>query len=258
MGGIRVESLHVYPVKSARGIALESAAIEERGFEHDRRWMVVDARGRFVSQREEPRLALLAVAVEASELVLSTPGMPVLRVPLAPRGARRPVRIWDDPCEAVSVGPEAAAWLGDLFGAPSDLVYMPDDVRRPRPVGFADAYPFLLLSTASLDDLNRRLERPLPMNRFRPNIVVSGCAAFAEDAWRRIAIGGIPFAVAKPCARCAITTIDQETGERGVEPLRTLAAFRRVGTEVMFGQNLLHEGRGVVRVGDAVEVLNGS
>lgn len=261
---IRVSALTCYPVKSCRGIDLESAEVSERGLRHDREWMVVDAEGRFLSQRTRPELARVRVALASDRLLLSAPGMDELAVHLAPAGsANRTVTIWRDTVIAESAGGDAARWFSHLLGTRCELVRMPaGSPRRPDPdrsrrddrVGFADAFPFLLLSEASLAELNRRLERPLPMDRFRPNIVVAGCAPHAEDSWRTLRIGPVLFRVAKPCARCVITTTDQETGARGPEPLRTLATYRTVDGQVLFGQNLLHEGRGTIRVGDPCEV----
>jgi uncharacterized protein YcbX len=191
--------------------------------------------------------------------------MPPLRVACRDDGPRERVTVWKDRVPAVDQGDEAADWFAAFLGAPCRLARLPDDyarrvdgryARRPDDqTGFADGYPFLLLSEASLDDLNGRLASPLEMRRFRPNIVVAGCAPFAEDGWRRFRVGPIGFDVVKPCARCVVTTTDQETAERGVEPLRTLATYRRVRNKAMFGQNLVHEGSGVIRVGDPVEIV---
>jgi len=227
--------------------------------------MVVDGEGRFISQRRHPELARVRVELEPAGLRVRAPGMPVLTIPADGPGAeRRRVTIWNDRCAAVSAGTEAAAWFGEILGLRCELVRMADNevrqvdrrfARVGEIVGFADAFPFLMLSEASLADLNRRLEKPVPMNRFRPNLVVSGCPPHAEDTWKRLAIGGVVFRVAKPCARCVITTVDQETGAGGPEPLRTLAAYRRDGNRVLFGQNLVHEGEGTLRAGDVVEIL---
>jgi uncharacterized protein YcbX len=262
---IRVSGLAIYPIKSCRGIALTEAEVVERGFRHDREWMVVDAAGRFVSQRTRPQLARVAVRMSDRSLIIAANGMPPLEVPLVPaRRQARTVTIWRDTCRAEPCGPPAARWFSDLLGAPVELVRMPSAaVRRVDPryagpadqVGFADAFPFLLLSEASLDELNRRLAAPMPMDRFRPNIVVSSCQPHAEDGWTTIAVGGIAFTVAKPCVRCVITTTDQHTGERGAEPLRTLASYRTVDGEVRFGQNLVHRGSGAIRVGDPCQVV---
>jgi len=257
---ITVSGLYVYPVKSCRGIPLSEARIDDRGFEFDRRWMVVDTEGRFVSQRAQPALARISQEIDGGLLRLTAHGMPVLEVQEEPAVASpRPVTIWKDTVLAESTGPRAARWFSNYLGAGFELVRMPEtSVRRVDPrysddadrVGFADGFPFLLLSEGSLDGLNRRLERPVPMDRFRPNIVVGGCDPHAEDSWSSVRIGEVSFRVVKPCARCVITTTDQLTGERSPEPLRTLATYRRQGGGVMFGQNLIHDGPGVIRVGD--------
>jgi hypothetical protein len=264
---ITLSALYVYPVKSLRGIALDSAEVDARGIRHDRRFMVVDARGRFLTQRELPRMARVAVRLEAPHLLLDADGQATLRVPLEPRARDRwRVRVWSSRVEAVPVGPEADRWLSRALGTHCHLVHMPQGARRladPRYargrqlVSFADAFPFLLASAASLEDLNRRLQTPVVMRRFRPNLVVRGAPPFAEDGWREIAIGSLSFRVVKPCSRCAVTTVDPDTGERGTEPLRTLAAYRKRAGKVYFAQNLVHAGPGELRVGDAVVVRRG-
>ena len=261
---IAVRSLHVYPVKSAAGISLSRAEVGDRGFQHDRRFMIVDGAGQFLTQRVLPRMALISVALSSASLRVTGPGMRPLEIPLVPSGGSlRPVQVWRDRCEALSLGPEPARWLSELLGVTCELVYMPEATLRavdpsfgPGRVGFADGYPFLLASTASLDDLSRR-GASVPMERFRPNIVVDGAPAFAEDHWKRVGIGPVEFRVVKPCARCAITTVDPARGVfSGPEPLRTLAEFRRSEEGVLFGMNLVHEGAGVVSVGDEVTVLD--
>jgi uncharacterized protein YcbX len=258
---IRVSELWVYPVKSCAGLRLMRAAVDARGIEHDRRFMLVDRDGRFLSQRSHPAMATIRVALEPGRLTLSAPGLPALQVPADPDGPRRPVSVWRDTVEAVSCGVHAARQLGRFLATECDLVTMPSDVERrvdpecARPgdrVGFADGFPFLLACQASLDELNTRLVEPVTMNRFRPNIVVDGCSAFAEDAWAGLTIHDVSFTVAKPCSRCTVTTVDQSTGQRGREPLATLATFRRRERSVVFGVNLVHDGPGTIRVGDKV------
>lgn len=259
-----LSSLHVYPVKACGGLSPAEWPVDDFGLRNDRRWMVVDLAGRFVTQREAPRLALIRPALETGGLVLRAPGMPELRLPLVPATRERvPVQVWRDATEAVPVSPEAAQWLSRYLGALVRLVWMPDDVVRPTDpayadgyrVSFADGFGFLLVSEASLADLNRRLEAPLPMNRFRPNLVVSGTEPFAEDGWREIRIGGLQLRLVKPCGRCVVTTTDQETAERGREPLRTLATFREREQKLMFGMNGVHRGTGRLAMGMPVEVV---
>jgi len=262
--GIYLSGLYVYPIKSTGGVALEASEVDERGLRLDRRWMLVDEAGQFMSQRRFPRMALIRVRIEPDRLVVDAPDMPSLEVPLQPRDAGlRLARVWDDLVEVSTVGEDADRWFGEFLDVGCKMVYLPEDSIRPVDpaygesgdrVGLADGFPFLLISEASLDDLNARLERPLPMNRFRPNLVVGGCEPFAEDGWRALRIGPITFRVVKPCARCAITTVDQGTAATGKEPLRTLARFRRSGTKVLFGQNLIHDQAGTLRLGDPVEL----
>lgn len=258
----RLSGLNIYPIKAARGIALAHAEVDGFGLRYDRRWMVVDEVGGFLSQRSHPRMALVSPSVRGDCLQVEAPGMPALETPLQPSATvATTVTVWDDTCAATWVGESAAAWFTTFLGTPCSLVYMADDVRRPADpafasagtrVSFADGFPFLLISEESLADLNGRLAQALPMNRFRPNLVVAGGEPYAEDGWDRIEIGSIGLRVVKPCGRCVVTTTDQTTGERGQEPLRTLATYRRQGGEVMFGQNVVHENTGRLRVGDAI------
>lgn len=262
----RVSAINIFPVKSLRGFAVAGTRLDRRGPRWDRRWMVVDPGGRFITQRQVHRMALVDVRLEADALVLAAPGMAALRVARAvpPQARCLPVQVWSSRVEAVDCGEAAAAWLSRCLGRAARLVFMPEESRRAvdpdyapaaATVGFADGFPLLLISQASLDDLNARLPAPLPMIRFRPNLVIDGTTAFAEDAWRELRIGGVRLRVVKPCGRCAIPCIDPGTGRAEAEPLRTLATYRRCGDEVLFGQNLLHLEQGEIRVGDAVDVL---
>jgi uncharacterized protein len=265
--GIRLNGLYVYPIKSCGGVAVEEWYVDERGLRHDRRWMLVDEAGRFMSQRRFPRMALIGARSVPDGFVVSAPGMPSLEVPLRPPNGK-PLRaqIWNDTVDTLTAGGEADRWFGEFLGVRSKLVHMPDESVRPvdpdygEPgdlVGLTDSFPFLLISEGSLAALNARLEHPLPMNRFRPNLVVGGCDPFAEDDWKMVRIGPITFRVVKPCARCAITTVDQRTAATGREPLRTLATFRREGKKVLFGQNLVHNATGTLRADDPLKVLQG-
>jgi uncharacterized protein YcbX len=264
MMSIRLTGLNIYPLKSARGIPLDESEVDEFGLRYDRRWMVVDESGAFLSQRSHPRLALVVPSIRDGWLQVDAPDMPTLRTPLHPKDTvATSVTVWDDTCSATWVGHQAAEWFSRFLGCPCALVHMADQVVRPADpafspagarVSFADGFPFLMISEASLADLNRRLSDPLPMNRFRPNLVVAGGEPFAEDDWKSLEIGGVRLRVVKPCARCVVTTTNQTTAERGKEPLRTLATYRKVAGEVMFGQNVVHEGPGRLRVGDPVIV----
>ena len=261
---IRLTGLNIHPIKSARAIALDESAVDEFGLRYDRRWMVVDESGVFLSQRSHPRLALVVPSITDDRLLVDAPGMPTLSTPLHPRASvATRVTVWDDTCPATWVGEGASAWFSDFLGCAATLVHMADQVVRPANpafaapdvrVSFADGFPFLLISEESLADLNSRLTDPVPMNRFRPNLVVAGGEPYGEDGWGSIEIGGIQLRIVKPCDRCLVTTTDQATGARGKEPLRTLATYRQVGSDVLFGQNVVHENTGRLRVGDLVTI----
>jgi uncharacterized protein len=259
-----VSALYIYPIKSCRGIQVIEWRVAERGFVADRRWMIVDATGRFVTQREQAQLALVQTRIAGDELQLAAPRLPSLSLPLRHEaGEPCTVTVWRDEVLG-SLHPEGSAWFSAYLGAPHSLVYMPDSHQRQvNPerarlgdiVSFADGYPFLLISEASLTDLNSRLDAPITMQRFRPNIVISDSEPFAEDSYQHVRIGQISFRGAKRCERCVITTVDPETGESGREPLRTLAGYRKADRKIWFGMNLIPNGQGLLRVGDAVEML---
>lgn len=266
----RLSEINIYPVKSLKGSSVAEARVERRGLEFDRRWLVVDSAGRFLSQREHPSMATVSTTIENGLLVLSH-GEKSVAVS-EDQGLPIDVTVWDDVCEASVCSEEAGELLSSVLGVDCRLVLMPESTHRAvdrdyavRPddhVSFADAFPFLLIGLASLEDLNRRLDQPVPMDRFRPNLVVDGAAAFAEDGWKRIRIGEAEFEVVKPCSRCVMTTIDQRSGEKtGVEPLRTLASYRTVerngAKKILFGQNLISPSAGsTIRVGDIVEIID--
>jgi len=257
--------INVYPIKSAKGISVQSALVERRGIQFDRRWMVVDSSGVFLSQRGFPKLALISTHLGSDVLHVNAPGMNTLTLSLQP-GDANPirVRVWDDAVDAISAGDEAEKWISKYLNMPSRLVFMPENsIRHVEPesaihkdiVSFADGFPLLLISQHSLDDLNGRLVNPVPMNRFRPNVVVNDSSAFAEDRWKKIRIGTILFYIVKPCSRCIITTVDQETGIQGKEPLATLSQYRKVDGNVLFGQNIIPESIGTINVGDRIEII---
>ncbi|MGI9275377.1 MAG: MOSC domain-containing protein [Endozoicomonas sp.] len=261
-----VTELAIYPVKSTRQVTLGSAIIGSMGFEHDRRWMLVDSEGQFITQRKYPRLVLVTATSVGSAIRLSADGHDDLLVP-EPGASAHVVdtRVWKDDCQGLDAGDAAAQWLSDFLKLDCRLIYMPEnriralDARYSQPgerTGYADGFPFLLTTTASLDELNARLDKPVPMKRFRPNIVVHAETPFAEDQWQRIRIGSVTFRVAKPCSRCIMTTVDTERAVTGKEPLKTLSEYRRIDKGVIFGQNLIHESTGEIRVGDRVEVLD--
>jgi uncharacterized protein len=263
---IRVQSLHVYPVKSCAGIELGAARVERRGLEADRRWMIVGEDGRFVTQREEPRLCLVRTTLDGDRLVLSYEG-DTFELPRAlAEGPRTTVEVWKSRVDAIEHAP-ARAWISRATGIPARLVYMPDDVERAVSptyaapsdvVSFADGFPVLLASTGSLAELERRANQTLSMTRFRPNVVVACDEPFAEDGWKRLAIGEATFRAPKGCDRCVVTTVDPTTGVRGKEPLRTLATFRKWDEAVWFAVNLVPDTLGTITVGDEVRVLDGA
>lgn len=262
---MRIGRILLYPIKSTRGIQVDVCDLDAFGLALDRRWMVVDAGGRAVTQRERPSLALVRTRLDGDRLVVSASDHQDLVLPIQPRAeGELEVEVWEDTFAAGLVGGGGSEWFSEYLEMPCRLTYMPERIVRPVDrrygvegdrVSFTDGYPLLLIGAASLEDLNRRLETSVPMDRFRPNLVVLGSDAFAEDGWKRLTIGSGTYRVAKPCARCAVTTIDQQTGARGAEPLRTLATYRKVDGMILFGQSLLHDAPGVVRVGDPVEVL---
>jgi uncharacterized protein len=267
MPELRLSAINVYPLKSAGGLAQTSWDVDSFGLRHDRRWMLIDEAGDFLSQRAEPRLALIRPELRGDTLVLRAPGAPDLELAPQPTGACVTVTVWAGETQGRLVSVDADRWLTMFLGIGCRLVHMPDEVVRPvqpdyahdgERTSFTDGFPFLLISDASLEDLNRRLAAPVPMNRFRPNLVVAGAEPFAEDRWQRIRIGPVLFRIVKPCPRCVMTTVDQALGRSpSTEPLRTLATFRRnADGQVDFGQNLVHAGTGRLEVGMSVEPLD--
>jgi uncharacterized protein YcbX len=262
---VKIESLFVYPIKSAAGVRVGEAFVERRGFQLDRTWMVVDEEGMFLTQREHPRLCLVEVAIEADALVVRAPDLPPLSIPVLDSGGpTREVQVWDDVVRAEVVRGEASAWFSRHLGVRCEIVRLCDEeVRAVSPkyarpgdeVSFADGYPVLAIGEASLAALNERLAAHVPMDRFRPNVVLSGCEAFAEDTWTQVALGAVQFRAPRACDRCVIVNTDQRTTERSKEPLATLAKFRRTERGgVPFGRYLIPDTTGKVRVGDEVMV----
>ncbi|GAA4104488.1 MOSC domain-containing protein [Actinomadura miaoliensis] len=254
--------LNVYPFKSGRGTSLRTAELTPTGLTHDREFMLVTPEGRFLSQRDFTRMALLRPSFDGAVLTVDVAGPAAGVTPLVHKavadGPVREVFVHRSACEGIDQGDEAAAWFSALLGADCRLVrftgHRPTSRAGGR-VAFADGYPLLVISAESLADLNARLAEPLPMNRFRPNLVIEGLGAFGEDAARLLRVGPTVIELVKACARCVITTTDQDTGERGREPLRTLAAYRTIGRGIRFGQNAVPRTLGTLTVGDPVEVL---
>jgi hypothetical protein len=255
----------IYPVKSLAGISLTSWQVTKTGFQYDRKWMLIDDQGQFLSQRRLSKMALIKTALTAEQLILSAPDQADLRLDLVPPYGKNIVStIWHDQCEARHVSEEVDCWFSRFLGIDCRLVYLPDEVVRPvnanyaqvtDQVAFADGFPFLLISENSLCALNQAMQLNLAMRRFRPNLVIAGCPSYAEDSWREIRIGEIDFRLPKPCSRCAVPTIDPDTAQTGKEPLTTLNRLRKWQNKVYFGQNAIHNQSGTLTVGDSVQIL---
>jgi uncharacterized protein YcbX len=263
---IFLSGLHVYPVKSCAALSPLLARVERRGLAGDRRWMIVNAEGRFVTGREQPRLTLVRAEPHGDALELSAPGMESIRLCPPADGKRDPVTVWRSAVGACSADAAANAWISRFLDFESRFVFMDAAAVRPvdprygcagDEVSFADGFPILLIGEGSLAELNRRLRTPVPMLRFRPNLIVAGAAPHTEDQWKRIRIGGVDFDVVKPCTRCVFTTVDPVTGKPDPhgEPLRTMRTYRSTPDGVCFGQNLIARSTGTVRIGDPVRIL---
>jgi hypothetical protein len=262
-----ISELLIYPVKSLGGISVKSAVLTDRGFEYDRRFMLIDSHNRFVTQREFPELAFFNTAILGNQLSITDKrdGSSVAVTLIVVEGEQIGVQIWDDCCQAILLDSTVADWFSARLSQPVRLVYMPDDSQRPvdpayaakgELTSFSDGYPVLIIGAESLKDLNARLENPIPMDRFRPNIVFSGGYPHVEDTFNVFRAGGVELHAVKPCARCVMTTTDQETGQRTAEPLKTLSKYRSQHNKIYFGQNLLASKTGEVRLGDHLIVLS--
>ena len=261
---MRLTDIVIYPVKSCAGYSLAEVTLDRFGPRGDRRWMVVNESGGFLTQRDMPLMCRIEVVADGDGIRLRFIDRSLAAAQPAVSVKPRMVRVWSDHALAQDAGDEAANWLSECLERPCRLVFMPEEstrlvdglyAREGETVSFADGFPLLLISQASLDDLNGRLPSPVPMNRFRPNLVVEGCEPFAEDGWRRIRIGEVEFQVAKPCSRCVIPSIVQESAERDPDINRVLAGYRQFQGKIYFGQNLLYQEMGRLKVGDVVEVL---
>lgn len=268
MSQLNVSGLSIYPVKSCAGIALSSSKVEAFGLSYDRRWMVVDEKRVMLTQRKLAKMCLIQTELVDEQLLLKHGSMPDLVVLQPDTGVKSLVKVWADECLAYDTGDEPANWLSQVLGVDCRLVYFPDDEIRQVDLNFAskndktafsDGFPLLLISQASLDDLNSRLDHPISMDRFRPNIVVQGCKPYAEDSWKIIRIGNILFRLVKPCSRCVIPSINTETAERETEPTKTLISYRQRGRKIFFGQNVIAEINNKVsseiKVGMPVEII---
>ncbi|MGC4022041.1 MAG: MOSC domain-containing protein [Cyclobacteriaceae bacterium] len=259
-----LREIWIYPIKSLGGIRVKSAKVFEKGLEFDRRWMLIDDDNRFMTQRFSPKMALFKLQISDSKFQITFKSESI-DLPLERQENNKSVKavIWDDEVEVNEVSDELSQWISNRLEINCRLVSFPEKNQRPvdekyqvnhENVSLADAYPFLIIGEQSLADLNSRLEKPVPMNRFRPNFVFSGGESFDEDKWKKISIGATIFAVAKPCARCVLTTVDQDTAEKGHEPLATLSKFRKVENKVLFGQNLIALNHEHVYEGDEIIV----
>ncbi len=261
---ITVQDIFIYPIKSLAGIRVSSAKVEERGFEHDRRWMLVDQEGIFLTQRTHHQMAMIQVELEADGLLVYDRNDQSNRVKIpfeTMLSEQIEVTIWDDQVMANLVDPAVDSWFSDLLGMSCRLVKMPLSTERKvgakyavnnESVSFADGMPYLIIGQESLNHLNSKLIEKVEMNRFRPNIVFSGGESYQEDNWRNIKIGSVGFFVVKPCARCVLITVDQDSGKAGKEPLKTLASYRTLNNKVYFGQNMVALEDGIIRVGDTI------
>ncbi len=262
---LQISGLFIYPIKSLAGISVKSALVTPTGFEYDRRWMLVDESFKFISQREMSNLALMEVAILSNGLLVTFLNKNI-HIPFQPINNQKfiKVTIWDDTCEAQIVGVEFDTWFSECLKIKCHLVYMPDhckrqvDERYAKPgiiTSFSDAYPFLLIGQSSLDELNSRLEVPIAMNRFRPNIVFTGGQNYEEDTIAHMNVNGLDFFGVKLCARCNVITIDQASATISKEPLKTLAGYRQKNNKIYFGQNLTHIGDGCISIGDKITIL---
>jgi uncharacterized protein len=270
MKELRLSEIWIYPVKSLGGIRLNSAKVFEKGLQFDRRWMLVDENGLFMTQRTNPRMALFKLAINGNTFIITfaqTPSasveLPAIRLNAGThaRGEVLDARIWNDEVAVAETDPAISEWFSHRLQIKCRLVSFPEENPRAvdpefsvngENVSLADAYPFLLIGQSSLDDLNSKLAEPLPMNRFRPNFVFTGGKPYEEDTWSTVRIGGNRFAAVKQCARCALPTVNQDTAEKGIEPLYTLSTYRKNGNKVLFGQNLIAIDHAIVTEGDPV------
>jgi len=262
-----LQDIYIYPIKSLGGLRIEEAEVMVQGLAHDRRWMLVDEQGVFLTQRKHHQMALLQVKLSDGGLRVYRKNAPdhIHFIPFEPQTDQFiPVRVWDDAVIGQVVSEESNRWFSKNLGISCRLVFMPGSTKRhidekyavnQETVSFADAMPYLLIGQSALDDLNKKLTEPVPMDRFRPNFVFSGADPFEEDQWEQIKIGECTFKITKPCARCVMTTVDQETGRVGKEPLKTLSTYRLVNNKVLFGQNMIALTPGRVRIGDRIVLL---
>lgn len=260
-----LSQIYIYPVKSLSGIAVSQWPVDKNGLQYDRKWMLIDEQNQFLSQRRLARMALIKTRIQHDKLILSAPGQQDISLDLHPTdGEAITVSIWHDQCLARTVGSEVDDWLSRFLQTECRLVYFPDDQQRivdqrfahpADQTAFSDGFPFLIVSENSLNALNQALETPVSMQCFRPNLVISDCASYAEDSWRQLKINDIDFRLPKPCSRCAVPGIDPETAISSKEPLTTLSRLRKWENKIYFGQNALHDNTGTLTIGDLVQIL---
>jgi uncharacterized protein YcbX len=264
MPELKLTQIWIYPIKGLGGISLSSALVMEKGLQYDRRLMLVDETNTAMTQREFPGMALFRSSIHDGQLTITRQGQSIkLDLEKPPLSGMVRVNVWDDTVSCFEVDPSYSQWFSDLLASPCRLVYFPEENSRPvdpryhvnhEQVSLADAYPFLIIGQSSLDELNSRLKEPLPMNRFRPNFVFSGGTPFEEETWRNFSVGTTRFVGVKTCARCIVPTIDQDTGERAPEPLKTLSSYRKRENKVYFGQNLVALDYKSVSIGDTITI----
>ena len=257
-----LSEIWIYPIKSLGGIRLEAANVLPKGLQYDRRWMLVDENGIFMTQRVHPTMALFKVSWEQSQFVITYKESSInLTLNSLSANASEQVKIWNDTVHGVEVSPEHNAWFSEKLGVPCRLIYFPEENPRPvdpeynvnkENVSLADGYPFLIIGQCSLNNLNSRLGNAIPMNRLRPNFVFSGGEPHEEDSWRNFSIGNIKFVGVKPSERCILINVDQETAQKGMEPLKTLSTYRKKDNKIYFGQNVVALDIGRVSVGDKI------
>lgn len=263
MSPLILSEIWIYPIKSFAGIRVKQASVKQKGLEHDRRWMLIDEAGRFITQREHPQMALFDLSINNQQLtVTNRKNSQYLTIPVSvPTGQNHQSVVWDDVITTVEPDPACSNWFSAQLGFNCRLVFFPEpNVRNVDPkyvtnqeqVSLADGYPFLIIGQSSLNDLNSRLDEPVEMKRFRPNFVFTGGQPFEEDSWKDFNIGFGKFKGVKKCARCVLTTVDPQTGERGREPLLTLSKYRKVENKIFFGQNVIALGENLIYEGDEI------
>lgn len=260
---ISIHSLYIYPIKSCQGIQFDSLELVETGFKYDRHWMVVDKQGQFLSQRKHPEMATIKTALSETSLLVSTSKMDEqLEIPLHnDNDYQLQVNIWKDQCRAQIVSTQASQWFSQFLEIPCDLVYLPENEHRlvdpvyaknKQRVGFADGFPLLIVSRSIEDTLSEKLGERIRIDRFRANIILAGCEAHAEDQWSEFTVNGIDILLAKPCSRCIIPSINQQSAEKHDSLLRTLAGYRRFDGKIYIGQNGLHQSTGIIKTNQQV------